>query len=97
MNKNDILAYLKKNKRKIKNLYGVKDIALFGSYALKQNTINSDIDILVNYEDTEDKFNSYFGLKNYLEDYFKTTVDLCREKDIKPEILAEIKSKMIYV
>jgi len=49
MKREDILDFLSNNKKAL-NKYGVKNIALFGSYVKDTANKNSDIDILVEFE-----------------------------------------------
>ena len=49
MKREDILDFLSNNKKAL-NKYGVKNIALFGSYVKDRANKNSDIDILVEFE-----------------------------------------------
>ena len=73
---------------------GLKDVRIFGSVARKQETANSDIDILVNLDKT-------LGLKNFgfsvaLQEMFGRKVDMVFEKGlhwtIKEDVLKEAKS-----
>lgn len=96
MTKEEIIDYIRVHNNDIKQ-FGVERIGLFGSYARGDNTEKSDIDILVKFGDVGSKFYSYFNLKNYLEDSFKVTIDLCREEDIKKEFKEEIERSVLYV
>ncbi|MBX3044244.1 MAG: nucleotidyltransferase family protein [Candidatus Kapabacteria bacterium] len=62
--------------------YCVKSLALFGSVARGDDDENSDIDILVNFE--KSTYRNFIGLKDYLEELFRTKVDLVCENSIKP-------------
>jgi predicted nucleotidyltransferase len=94
VNKEYILKFLKQNKHKIQNDYKVNKIALFGSYARDEATENSDIDILV---DMVPSFDNFFDLKYFLEDEFKTKVDLGKEKNLRLYIKNKIQEDLIYV
>jgi uncharacterized protein len=54
--------------------YGVKALGLFGSYARAQNTRNSDIDILVDFN--KETFDNYSALSAYLKKKLKKKIDL---------------------
>jgi predicted nucleotidyltransferase len=92
--KDQILKFLKQNKKLIQDKYKVKSIALFGSFARDEATQNSDIDILV---DMMPSFDNFFDLKYFLEDEFKITVDLGKEKNMRLFIKDKINKDLIYV
>jgi len=93
-NKDQILTFLKQNKKEIQEKYKVNKIALFGSFARGEATKESDIDILV---DMTPSFDNFFDLKYFLEDEFKTTVDLGKEKNMRLFIKNKIQEDLIYV
>jgi len=92
--KNQIITFLKQNKQHIQEKYKVNKIALFGSFARDEATENSDIDILV---DMLPSFDNFFDLKYFLEDEFKTPVDLGKEKNMRLFIKNKIQEDLIYV
>jgi len=92
--KNEIIKFLQQNKQQIQEKYKVNSIALFGSFARDEANENSDIDILV---DMETSFDNFFDLKYFLEDEFKTTVDLGKEKNMRLFIKNKIQKDLIYV
>ena len=95
MTKEDILNYLKEHKEEFAKRYGVKDIALFGSYARDDAKEDSDIDIFVKME--PDLF-KLIGLKQEIEENLQKNVDIIREhNNLKPFFLKIIKKDMIYV
>lgn len=96
MNRDEILEYIRQHKEELLQ-FGVEKIGLFGSYARGDNTVNSDIDILVKFGNTNSKFYSYFNLKNYLQDSLHREIDLCREEDIRKEFKEEILRSVVYV
>ena len=93
-NKDQIITFLKQNKKQIQEKYKVNKIALFGSFARDEATKDSDIDILV---DMTPSFDNFFDLKYFLEDEFKTTVDLGKEKNMRLFIKNKIQEDLIYV
>jgi len=94
MNKEIILSYLKQHKDELQSKYQVNKIALFGSYARDEATADSDIDILV---DMPSSFDNFFDLKYLLEDEFKKSVDLGKEKNLRLLVKEHIKDELIYV
>ena len=71
--------------------FGVKSIALIGSYARDEAEEGSDIDFLVEFAQGRGLFNDYAGLKNHLEDMFGKEVDIVKphliREELKPYIL----------
>ena len=95
--KEEIIKTLQKNKDFIKQKYGVKYLALFGSFARGEQTDNSDIDILVEFYKEKKTFDNYMDLKFYLESLFKRKVDLITKKAIKPRLKKYIDKDLIDV
>ena len=58
MKREDILDFLSNNKKTL-NKYGVKNIALFGSYVSGTATKDSDIDFLVEFKNSKKYFDNY--------------------------------------
>ena len=95
MSKTEIIDLLKKHKTEIQQKYPVANLALFGSYARGDDTPDSDIDIMV-------EFNGPIGwemvdLLEYLESLFtKMKVDLVSKAGIKPRLWPYIQKDLIY-
>jgi hypothetical protein len=49
MNRNDVLEALRKHRRELRDHFGVKSLALFGSVARDESTARSDVDLLVEF------------------------------------------------
>ena len=76
----------------VKNLcpqYGVKSLDLFGSVARGDNKKTSDMDFLVEFDDSDPKDYSkrFFGLLHSLEDIFHCNIDLLTVKSIRKKTL----------
>ena len=54
--------------------YHIKSVKLFGSYATGKATENSDIDLLVEYEQ-EPSIMSFYAFKDHIKNELKTPVD----------------------
>lgn len=65
--------------------YKVTKLYVFGSVITEKYTKESDIDLLVTFDDIDlqDYADNYFDLKFSLEDLFKRKIDLLEEKAIK--------------
>jgi len=93
----EILAYLKENKKIFHDLYGIRKIGLFGSFARDEQTENSDLDILIEMESTtEDIFDKRLQLQEQLMKRFSRKVDICHERAIKPAFRNLILKDAIY-
>lgn len=49
----DVLEILKEHETLIKEKFGVKRIGIFGSFARGEKKVGSDIDVLVEFEETK--------------------------------------------
>lgn len=75
---------------------GVKTLAVFGSVARDEARPDSDVDILVEFQDSA-TFNGYMDLKFFLEDLLGRPVDLVTRKSIRPRLKTQIESEALYV
>jgi predicted nucleotidyltransferase len=75
--------------------FRIKNLAVFGSYARNEQRVDSDVDILV-------EFNSPVGIEfidlgNYLERILNHRVDLVSRNGIKPKYFEQIEPDLKYV
>jgi len=94
-NLNSIIEILKKHKSELVDKYGLSQLAIFGSYARRQERENSDVDILV-------EFNRPIGLEfidlaEELEKILHIKVDLVSKKGIKKKYFKSIETELAYV
>ena len=98
VNQTQILTYLLANKQHISQKYHLKKLGIFGSYARNEQTPESDLDLLVEFEDnTPDLTDKKEFLKNEIQSVFHITVDVCREKYIKSIFRQQVLADVIYV
>ncbi len=96
--KGDILNYLSENKENFRRSLNVVKIGIFGSYARDEQKADSDIDILVVFDDNaEDLFSKRLKLVGIIKSKFSINVDICHEQAIKPVFREMILSEAIYV
>jgi len=91
-----ILAMLKQAKPSLAKKYGVKDLALFGSYS--RNTAipgKSDVDVMVDFSQPIGL--AFVDLADELEELLRMKVDLVSRGGIKPKYFAVIQPDLIYV
>ena len=95
--RDQILTFLSQNKKLFRDKYHIVRIGLFGSYARGDQNNNSDIDLLVEFEENTQEL---YDLKLQLRDFFRIKlgieIDLCREKYIKPRIKKSILKETVY-
>lgn len=75
--------------------YKIKKIGIFGSFVDGTFTDKSDIDILVEFEETPGW--EFFRLSRFLEKYFERKVDLVTPEAIKPQIKDRIFKQVVFV
>jgi hypothetical protein len=95
--KDQILMFLAQNKELFRDKYHIIRIGLFGSYARGEQNINSDIDLLVEFEEnTQDLYDLKLQLKDFFLKTIGVEIDICREKYIKPRIKKQILKETVY-
>jgi predicted nucleotidyltransferase len=94
----DILDYLKQHKAELLTQYKLSKIGIFGSFARAEQTADSDIDLIVEFQDgTENLFQLKQGLKKLMEQRFGREVDICREKYVKAYFKRGILGEAVFV
>jgi len=71
LSEQEILDELSEHLNIWRDQYGIKKIALFGSYVREEQTPSSDIDLLVEFDQDAITFDNYMNLKFSLEDLFE--------------------------
>jgi Predicted nucleotidyltransferases len=93
----EIKEKLRAYKPIIKERFKVKNIGIFGSFARGEQTLKSDIDILVEFDKEGKTFRNYMELKYFLEDLLGLEVDLVMIGAIKDELKETILKEVQYV
>jgi predicted nucleotidyltransferase len=88
MERDQILALLKRRKRRLKK-FGVHSLSIFGSVARDQARKNSDVDILVDFERPIGLF-EFARLQIYLEETLGRKVDLVTPEALRKELREDI-------
>jgi hypothetical protein len=95
MTKKDIIHKLKEVKPFLAEKYGLTSLALFGSYSRDEQHKSSDIDLLIDFSDTN--ADHFFECAFALQDIFKTNkVEIVTREGIKPKYFEAIKLDLIY-
>lgn len=77
---------------------GIANLGLFGSFARNENNEDSDIDILVSFQQhTSGIREKKQFIKEALEQEFGKSVDVCNEKYIKPFYRKALLDQAIYI
>lgn len=93
-----IIQFLQTHLKELRLNYHINKIGLIGSFARQEQTENSDIDLLVEFEPgIENLFELKIALKQYIRANLHRDVDICREKYIKPYIKESLLKEVIYV
>jgi uncharacterized protein len=93
----EIRNALAARKEELRQKYKVKEIGIFGSYARGEQKKRSDVDILVEFEESATlSLLDFIGLENYLSKVLGVKVDLVEKHALKPRIgkrvLEEVKN-----
>ena len=81
---------------RVKSL-GVKKIGLFGSFVREEQDAESDVDLLVEFEQDNKTFDNFMQLAFLLEELFKRRVELITLESLSPYIGPHIMNEVEYV
>ncbi|WP_297462321.1 nucleotidyltransferase family protein [Thermococcus sp.] len=93
----EIEAILRKHKEELRERFGVRSIAIFGSYARGEETELSDVDILVEFERPIGW--AVVDLKDYLESLLGIKVDLVTKNAAmsRKNFWEHIRGDLVYI
>ncbi|MHA1190993.1 MAG: nucleotidyltransferase family protein [Promethearchaeota archaeon] len=89
LNKEEIFKLLKQHREELKN-YHVLKIGLFGSVLRGDNTKESDIDFIVEFEEGKKNYDNFIELAFLLESLLQKKVDLLTMEAINPYMKLKI-------
>ena len=96
--KDEILDFLKQNRKLLKDRFHITKIGLFGSFARDEQNEESDVDIIIDIEsDIKNIYDLKHSLKGYLSNAFGRKVDIAREKYITSYAKKYITKDILYV
>jgi len=95
-NKREAVSLIAEYQDKIRAL-GVKRLGLFGSFAREEQGLESDIDLLVEFDQGEKTFDNFMQLSFLLEEIFKRRVELVTPESLSPYIGPHILNEVEYV
>ncbi|MFA5879626.1 MAG: nucleotidyltransferase family protein [Candidatus Margulisiibacteriota bacterium] len=82
-------------KSDLKQKYFVAKIGVFGSFARDEATVDSDIDLLVQF--SKPVGFEFCALKLFLEEQMNRPVDLVTIKALRPQLTKDVLSEVIYL
>ncbi|MEM2058555.1 MAG: nucleotidyltransferase family protein [Thermoproteota archaeon] len=82
----------------LREKFRVKTIGVFGSYTRGEEKEDSDLDVLVEFEEqAELSLLDFIRLENYLSEELGVKVDLVEKNTLKPRIGKRILEEVIYI
>jgi predicted nucleotidyltransferase len=82
MRRQEAIDILAKHRRELRERFGVKSLRLFGSVARDEASEHSDVDVLVDFDETPSLF-GFLRLQGHLRDLLGSRVDLITESGLK--------------
>jgi predicted nucleotidyltransferase len=96
MRRAEAIATLRRFLPELRAQFRVRRLALFGSTARDEARDDSDLDVLVDFE-TGPTFDSFMGLKLFLEDHLGRKVDLVTPAALKPRLRPVVEREAVDV
>jgi uncharacterized protein len=96
MRRAEAISTLQKFLPTIRSEFRVRRLALFGSTARDEAKDDSDLDVLVDFE-AGPTFDSFMGLKLFLEDHLGRKVDLVTPAALKPRMRPMVEREAVDV
>ena len=94
--KDRILGLIRGNQYRIR-AYGVRKVGLFGSFVRDEQNLESDIDLLVEFEQDKKTFDNFMHLSFFLEEVLKRPVEIVTTDALSPYIGPHILKEVEYV
>lgn len=92
-----ILKTIRSKKKELKK-FGIQRIGLFGSYARGEQTEDSDIDILVDFDPEKENFDNLMAVYDLIERLFKNQrIEIVSKNGLSPYIGPKILKEVKYV
>ncbi len=96
MDRETLLALMAEHKPVLAERFGVRKLALFGSFARGTARDDSDVDVLVDFGEPASP-EAYFGVLFYLEDLLGCPIDLVTERALRSELRPYVERDAIIV
>ena len=95
--KEDVLRKLDSCYSELRERFGVDTIGIFGSVSRGEDTADSDVDVLIAFQEGKVSFSSFIHLADYLEELFGRRVDLLTKDGMSPYMRPYIEAEVISV
>ncbi len=92
----DIEQILRQSKPLLRENYQITQLGIFGSYVRGEQTEDSDVDVLIDYEHAPTLF-KLVEIHDYLSNIVGMKVDLVTKNGLKPRIRERVLSEVVYV
>lgn len=97
LTKKDVLTKLKVEMPNLSQ-YGIHQIGVFGSYSKNAHDKNSDIDLLLDFDEKEENFDNYMAACELLEASFNgEKIDIVTKNGLSPYFRQQILDEVEYV
>ena len=96
MNRNKVLELLESKKDEFRK-YGVSRVGLFGSFAREEQGLNSDVDLLVEFEPGRKNYRNFIGFFDLAERLFDRKVEVSTPQSVSAFIAPYIEKDVKYV
>ena len=92
---NEIKSKLTVLKPMLMAKYPLETLAIFGSYARNEQTEDSDVDVMVEFNDKIGI--EFLTMSHEIEDYLGVETDVLTKRSMKPRFYSLIKNDLVYV
>ena len=96
MRREEALRILAAHRRELRELFSVKSLRLFGSVARDEASEQSDVDVVVDFDEIPSLF-GFLKLQRYLQDLLGTKVDLVTETGLKERARPSVEKDAVNV
>lgn len=89
-------AILERHKEELRERYHVRELGIFGSYVRGEAGEESDVDILVEFEEVPGLL-KFIELEEHLSELLGVKVDLVRKKSVREELKEDILREAVMI
>jgi predicted nucleotidyltransferase len=95
--KKNILKTLKSNRLKLSK-FGIQNVGLFGSYLRNEQSSESDIDLLIDFEPEKENFDNFMAAYDFFESLFNNEkIEVVTKNGLSQYIGPKILSEVEYI
>lgn len=96
LSSSEVLDVLRELKEEVRRKYRSEIKGIFGSFALGNQSMDSDIDVLVEFDEGANLLD-FTGVSIFLEERLNRTVDIVPEDTIRKELREGILKEVLYL